>query len=144
MPNLPADRQETVTVRLRPAQGAPLTTTLTPPVAFTRQRDLTPVILRPTQDERVGQTVIVEGTTKPLAQVDCTITWRGVILGFFQQTGQVAKARLTADNQGHFQTDPISLAVESFAGAGDITYTLKCTATAGGETSDVVTVTFAQ
>ncbi|MGI5820265.1 MAG: copper amine oxidase N-terminal domain-containing protein, partial [Armatimonadota bacterium] len=144
VPHLPADRQETVNARLRPRQGALLTTTLAPPVAFTRQRDLAPVILRPALDEHVGQTVVVEGTTKPLAQVDCIITWRGLILGLIQQTGQLAKARLTADNQGHFRTEPIPLGVASLAAAKDITYTLKVTATAGGQTSDEVTVTFGQ
>jgi hypothetical protein len=142
VPNLSADRIETVTARLRTAQGALLSTTLTPPVAFTHQRDLTPVIFRPRQNDHVGQTVVVEGTTLPFVQVDCTITWRGVLLGLFQQTGQVTKARLTADEQGHFQTHPLSLDVESLAATSNITYMLKCTATAGGQTSDPVTVTF--
>ena len=144
VPNLSADRLETVTVRLRTAQGQVQNATLTPQVAFARERDLTPVLVRPTQNAHVGQTVVVEGSTQPFAQVDCTITWRGVLLGLFQATGQVTQARLTADEQGHFQTHPLSLEIESLGATSNLTYVLKCTATAGGRTSDTVTVTFAR
>ena len=92
----------------------------------------------------MGQTVVVEGTTQPLAQVDFAITWQGAFLGLLSVTGQVTKAQLTADAQGHFQSEPISLNVESLVSAKDRTYTLTITATEGEETSEPVTVKFMQ
>ncbi|NLO75080.1 MAG: copper amine oxidase N-terminal domain-containing protein [candidate division WS1 bacterium] len=144
VPELEADRQESVSIKLQTAAGPVLETTLTPAVVFAKTRELTPVILRPTADEHVGQTVVVEGTTQPLAQVDFAITWQGAFLGLLSVTGQVTKAQLTADAQGHFQSEPISLNVESLVSAKDRTYTLTITATEGEETSEPVTVKFMQ
>jgi hypothetical protein len=144
VPDLTADRQETVTTRLRPDHGPALTATVTLPVNFARRSDLLPVLMRPAEDDHVGKTVVIEGTTRPLAQVECLITWKGTVLGLLQQEGQVTKVRVTADKHGHFKTDPISLSVASLASTKNITYTLRCTATAKNKTSDVVTVSFVQ
>lgn len=144
VPNLAADREETVTVRLQPAQGTALTAALTPTVQFGQQRPLAPVLSRPVAGAKVGETLVIEGTTRPLAEVVCTITWKGTILGILEQTGQVAQARLTADAQGRFVSDPISLKVESLVSARNVSYTLTCTATRGGQTSNAVKVTFTQ
>jgi hypothetical protein len=144
VPAVPADRQETLSARLQTAAGAALTATAATPVQLGPVRVLTPVLVRPKAGAKVGNELVVEGATQPLAEVTCTISWRGRVLVVLEQTGQLAEVRVTADAHGHFQTEPIPVQVQSLIPASDITYTLSCVARSATDESVPVTVEFAK
>ena len=144
VPDLWWDREEPVIARLRTTRGRNLVAQATTPVRMGPMRELEPRIVSPVADANVGQEVVVEGHTQPLSEVAIAITWRGRTL-FMEQQGQVTELQVTADQMGHFVTEPISLRVQSLFPVKNVRYTLTCVvANPGGEESEPVTVEFAQ
>ncbi len=142
VPELAEDREETLTVRLRTADGEDLVAEAPTTVRFGPYRILKPQLNSPTEGGQVGEEVVIEGTTQPFAEVTCAITWAGE-LWILPVGGQVAEDRLTADELGHFQSEPISLELDSIA--KDIRYTVTCAAKSPqGEESEPTVVEFTQ
>ncbi len=145
IPDQTADRTLTPRVRLRTAGGQDLQADATAPVMLSRRRTLAPVLTSPTADQRVGNQVVIEGDTQPMAQLTIIVSWHGTLLRVLEQQGQVAETQVTADAHGHFKTEPIPLKVGSVLPVKDVTYTVSVVATsAHGETSEPVEVTFSQ
>jgi hypothetical protein len=142
VPELWWDREEPVIAHLIAQGRQALAAQATTPVRMGPQRQLEPRIVSPVADANVGQEVVVEGHTQPHSEVAIVITWSGRTL-FMEQTGQVTELQVTADQTGHFKTDPISLRVQSLFPVKNVRYTLTCVvANPRGEESEPVTVEF--
>jgi len=73
--------------------------------------------------------------------VTCVLSYEGELFLVFSVGGQLSETRVTADNTGYFQTDPISL--DTGTNPSKVIYKVTCTATnARGQESDPVVVTF--
>ncbi len=139
-PEMDEDRQETLTLRLQTADGHDLTAEAPSPIRFGPARLLQPQLTSPIAGAHVGEQVVIEGTTQPLAEVTCIVEWEGKVW-ILPVAGQLAEARVTADEAGHFQTEPISLQLE--LKAKQVKYTISCTArNPRGEESEPTIVEF--
>ncbi len=140
VPEITEDREEIVTVYLRFAPDQELTAEAPAPVLFGPRRILQPTITSPIEGEQVGEEVVVVGTTEPLAEVSCVISYEGQ-LWILPLAGQISETRVTADETGNFRTDPISLGLDFKV--KKLKYTLTCVARSPrGEESEPVIVKF--
>jgi len=102
-----------------------------------------PVITSPGEDTTAGETLTVAGTAAPGATVRVSINFVSKALGgLFSVNGSAGSKEVTADKNGNWKAEDLSLRTNSLLGQGqDTVFTVSAvTVAANGDVSDPATI----
>jgi hypothetical protein len=130
-------QNENVTARLRAKSGEIFTSESATKLAVQAGPPEAPRITSPTEDVRVGNSLVIKGTAAKRARVRVRVDYRKAVLGAFALNGTITEQIVEADENGNFTTPAIPLS--GLAGGSGTTYTITATALGANDVESEVT-----